>query len=235
MNKEEETFSRGRLLLDLPNGEGKKIIYWYPKDNRNLRYIQLTSLNPIFGYGRSALQQAWENHKNRILEKYNCEKSRAFVSLGEKRLVCVRANLIPFLITIKGKTKCPDQGVFKRLMEIIGFDPEDIPGLPISGVRDEVSWADFMKKALCDIVKLESNKIVSSYKIDLAIPSYKLALEFQEQYHNHPKQQKKDIHRQRYLQSHGWTVINFQKSDPPERWINILLNKLLRKGIIRLV
>jgi len=27
MNKEEETFSRGRLLLDLPNGEGKKIIY----------------------------------------------------------------------------------------------------------------------------------------------------------------------------------------------------------------
>jgi len=120
-------------------------------------------------------------------------------------------------------------------MEIIGFDPEDIPGLPISGVRDEVSWADFMKKALCDIVKLESNKIVSSYKIDLAIPSYKLALEFQEQYHNHPKQQKKDIHRQRYLQSHGWTVINFQKSDPPERWINILLNKLLRKGIIRLV
>jgi very-short-patch-repair endonuclease len=51
------------------------------------------------------------------------------------------------------------------------------------------------------------------YRIDLAFPAEKLALEYQGEHHNDPKQYRKDVTRRAVLEADRWTVLEIAADD----------------------
>jgi very-short-patch-repair endonuclease len=51
------------------------------------------------------------------------------------------------------------------------------------------------------------------YRIDIAFPGRKLAIEYQGEHHNDPEQWRKDVTRRAALEADGWTVLEIAADD----------------------
>lgn len=71
----------------------------------------------------------------------------------------------------------------------------------------------FLFRAMLDIRDLEPQVEVGPYRIDLAIPKKKVAIELDgHEFHNTRLQRTNDAERRIYLQKQGWEVITFTGS-----------------------
>ena len=96
--------------------------------------------------------------------------------------------------------------------------------------RKEILFRDSIKKCLSDICTVKFQHYVDGYRIDIYIPEFNLAIEYDEIGSNHTYKQEIDIIRQKYIENKlGCTFIRISETLTLEEGINKILKYIMKK------
>jgi len=97
--------------------------------------------------------------------------------------------------------------------------------------RKEILFRNSIKNCLKEICTINFQHYVDGYKIDIYIPEFNLAIEYDEIGSNHTYKQDDDIIRQKYIENKlGCTFIRISETLTLEEGINIILKYIMKKS-----
>ncbi len=147
-----------------------------------------------------------------------------FISLKARSLILWTFEGSLLLLTSLYKSSRKYSKILKNIKTYYEIPNDKI--IFISKNRKEIEFRDIIIKTfegICDFIPQYN---IGKYRIDLYCPTYKLAIEFDEKYHEHNIIE--DIQRQKYIESKlGCTFIRVKENEPIEKAINKIIIHIL--------